>query len=217
LLTEDEEKLLKAELITYALWLLKQDLLRLWSVSTIFRYSRAIKQKVGVNILSNRRPERLLALDLSEILTVENIVPVPGWLIEAGRYWAPGRYERLAREPESIEARGQCHRAARGCRFCHARLCSISPPHAMALHCLNGAEMMRLTRWENSIGLRLPCEVAHAAGLKPVDYVYVRLLDPRGIRVRPAKNVQPAHPATAADGKMRMAQATLPAAVVTTW
>ncbi|WP_196232523.1 hypothetical protein [Variovorax paradoxus] len=38
--------------------------------------------KVGVDILSDRRPERLPELDLSEILTVENIVPVPDWLIE---------------------------------------------------------------------------------------------------------------------------------------
>lgn len=57
--------------------------------------------------------------------------------------------------------------------------------------------MMRLTRWGNSIGLRLPCEVAQAAGLKPGDHVYVRLLDSGDIRVRPAKNVQPAHPAPA--------------------
>lgn len=49
--------------------------------------------KVGVNILSNRRPERLPGLDLSEILTLENIVPVPDWLVEAGRYWRPGHYK----------------------------------------------------------------------------------------------------------------------------
>jgi hypothetical protein len=94
LLTADEERLLtKKELIAYTLWLLKQDLHRLLSASTISRHSRAIKQKVGVDILSDRRPERLPALDLSEILTVKNIVPVPAWLTEAGRYWAPGRYE----------------------------------------------------------------------------------------------------------------------------
>lgn len=93
LLTGDEEKLLtKAELITYLLWLHKHDLRELLSASTISRHSRAIKLKAGVDILSDRRPERLPALDLSEILRVENIVPVPDWLIEAGRYWAPGRH-----------------------------------------------------------------------------------------------------------------------------
>jgi antitoxin MazE len=78
--------------------------------------------------------------------------------------------------------------------------------------------MMRLTRWGHSIGLRLPCEVARAAGLKPGDYVYVRLLDSGDIRVRPVKNVQPAQPATAADGEVSTAEATSPAAAeVTTW
>jgi hypothetical protein len=93
LLTADEKKLLtNAELITYLLWLHKHDLRELLSASTISRHSRAIMSKVGVDILSDRRPERLPELDLSEILTVENIVPVPDWLIEAGRYWSPGRY-----------------------------------------------------------------------------------------------------------------------------
>jgi antitoxin MazE len=72
--------------------------------------------------------------------------------------------------------------------------------------------MMRLTRWGHSLGLRLPCEVAQAAGLKPGDYVYVRLLDSGDIRVRPVKNVQPAHSPTAADGDMGTAETTLPAA-----
>lgn len=77
--------------------------------------------------------------------------------------------------------------------------------------------MMRLTRWGHSLGLRLPCEVAQAAGLKPGDYVYVRLLDSGDIRVRPAKNVQPVHPATAADGEVGTAEAAFPAAAVATW
>ncbi|MGJ7565270.1 AbrB/MazE/SpoVT family DNA-binding domain-containing protein [Variovorax sp. GB1R11] len=77
--------------------------------------------------------------------------------------------------------------------------------------------MMKITRWGHSIGLRLPCEVAQAAGLTAGDYVYVRLLDSGDIRVRPVKNVQPAHSPTA-DGEMGIAEATLPtAARVTTW
>ncbi|SDZ72077.1 antitoxin MazE [Variovorax sp. YR266] len=77
--------------------------------------------------------------------------------------------------------------------------------------------MMRLTRWGHSIGLRLPCEVAQAAGLQPGDYVYVRLLDSGDIRVRPVKNAQPVHPSTA-DGEVGITEATLPAAAgMTTW
>ncbi len=54
--------------------------------------------------------------------------------------------------------------------------------------------MMKLTRWGNSLGLRLPCEMAQAAGLNAGDYVQVRLLDSGDIRVRPFKAAQPAYP-----------------------
>lgn len=92
LLTQDEEKeLTKSELITYVLWLLKQDIRRFLSASTISRHARAIKVKVGIDILSDRRPERLPQLDLTHVLKVENIVPVPNWLVEIGRYRAPGQ------------------------------------------------------------------------------------------------------------------------------
>ncbi len=92
LLTADEESLLpKAELITYLLWLLKQDIRCLLSSSTVSRHARAIKRKVGIDILSGRRPDRLPELDLAQILTVGNIVPVPDWLIGIGRYRAPGQ------------------------------------------------------------------------------------------------------------------------------
>ena len=77
--------------------------------------------------------------------------------------------------------------------------------------------MIKITRWGHSIGLRLPCEVAQAAGLKPRDYVYVRLLDSGDSRVRPVKNVQPAHPPTSTS-ETGVVEATLPtSAGVTTW
>ena len=50
--------------------------------------------------------------------------------------------------------------------------------------------MIRLTRWGNSTGLRLGANLMAAAGLKPGDYVYVRLLDSGDIRVRPCKGAQ---------------------------
>lgn len=46
---------------------------------------------------------------------------------------------------------------------------------------------IRLSRWGNSTGLRLPAAVMEAAGLKAGDYVFVRLLDSGEIRVRPTK------------------------------
>ena len=48
---------------------------------------------------------------------------------------------------------------------------------------------IRLSRWGNSAGLRLPAAVMEAAGLKIGDYVFVRLMDSGDIRVRPAKKV----------------------------
>lgn len=75
--------------------------------------------------------------------------------------------------------------------------------------------MMRLTRWGHSLGLRLPSEVAQAAGLKAGDYVYVRLLDSGDIRVRPAKNCQPAFP-PAGEGEEGAATDAI-AAPVTAW
>jgi antitoxin MazE len=50
--------------------------------------------------------------------------------------------------------------------------------------------MQRLTRWGNSVGLRIPMSVLEAAGLKPGSHVYVRLLNSGDIRVRPVTRPQ---------------------------
>lgn len=50
--------------------------------------------------------------------------------------------------------------------------------------------MQKLTRWGNSIGIRIPAHVLGAAGLKSGDHVYVRLMDSGDIRVRPVKGRQ---------------------------
>jgi antitoxin component of MazEF toxin-antitoxin module len=51
--------------------------------------------------------------------------------------------------------------------------------------------MQKLTRWGNSVGVRIPAHVLGAAGLQASDQVYVRLLDNGDIRVRPVKGRQP--------------------------
>jgi antitoxin MazE len=51
---------------------------------------------------------------------------------------------------------------------------------------------IRLSRWGNSTGLRLPAAIMEATGLKAGDYVFVRLLDSGDIRVRPTKSSIPA-------------------------
>ena len=50
---------------------------------------------------------------------------------------------------------------------------------------------IRLSRWGNSTGLRLPAAIMEAAGLKVGDYVFIRLLDSGDIRVRPTKSSVP--------------------------
>lgn len=45
----------------------------------------------------------------------------------------------------------------------------------------------KLCKWGNSCGLRLPQYVLERTGLRPGDYLYVRLTDAGDIVVRPVK------------------------------
>ena len=53
---------------------------------------------------------------------------------------------------------------------------------------------VRLNRWGNSTGLRLPVSVLAAAGLAPGRVVSIRVLDNGDVRVRPIGKVVPAEP-----------------------
>ena len=57
---------------------------------------------------------------------------------------------------------------------------------------------VRLCRWGNSTGLRLPLHVMQAAGLKIGRYVNLRVLDNGDIRLRPVGDAAPAEPDGAA-------------------
>lgn len=50
---------------------------------------------------------------------------------------------------------------------------------------------VKLLRWGNSAGIRLPQVVLQGAGLTVGDYCEVRLLDSGDIRLRPSKGAQP--------------------------
>ena len=52
--------------------------------------------------------------------------------------------------------------------------------------------MQKLTRWGNSVGIRIGAQILAAAGLQVSDHVYIRLLDNGDIRVRPVNVRQPA-------------------------
>lgn len=66
---------------------------------------------------------------------------------------------------------------------------------------------VRLCRWGNSTGLRVPVTVLEAAGLTPGRYVSLRVLDNGDIRLRPVGQVNPSEPTdvvtqeTTADGE----------------
>ena len=53
---------------------------------------------------------------------------------------------------------------------------------------------VRLNRWGNSTGLRLPVSVLAAAGLAPGRVVSIRVLDNGDVRVRPIGKVVHAEP-----------------------
>lgn len=57
-------------------------------------------------------------------------------------------------------------------------------------------DMSRLTRWGNSTGVRLPVYLMESAGLKPGDFVSMRLLDSGDVLLRPVQRKISAIPAT---------------------
>lgn len=60
---------------------------------------------------------------------------------------------------------------------------------------------VRLCRWGNSTGLRIPMSVLSAAGLAPGRSVSLRVLDNGDIRVRPVGELNPAEPEAPSENK----------------
>lgn len=92
-LTEDERRALtKKELAAYVLWLEGYQLADFYSRTTVWKHIKAVKDKVGIDMAAHRRPDKLPAVDMTEVLLPSNIVPVPDYLpgLPNRRYWAPG-------------------------------------------------------------------------------------------------------------------------------
>ena len=168
LLTDDELVMLTLpERNVYEAWLHGRDVKSLFrSRSSVHKYVGSIERKTGINILSHRRPERLPAVDLTELFRPCNVLPVPAWahgtavLRTAARLSQPATSQRQFAD-------------------CHWRY-------------KEKTMTVRLCRWGNSTGLRLPAALLQAAGLAAGHCVSIRLLDNGDIRVRP---VGPACPA----------------------
>lgn len=57
----------------------------------------------------------------------------------------------------------------------------------------------KLSKWGNSLGVRLPSYIAERAGLRNGDYLYIKLMDSGDIVIRPVKP-QDVHPGYATSG-----------------
>jgi len=91
LLTEDEQAVLsRAERRAYLLWLNGESLSDHFSRTTVWKYNGSILEKTGIDMNGERRPDKLPLVDLAEILTPGNIVPVPAWAFGTSYYWPPG-------------------------------------------------------------------------------------------------------------------------------
>lgn len=91
LMTEDEQAMLsRAGRRAYLLWLNGESLSDHFSRTTVWKYNSEILAKTGIDMRGDRRPDKLPLVDMVEILTPENLVPVPEWAIGTQYYWPPG-------------------------------------------------------------------------------------------------------------------------------
>ena len=58
----------------------------------------------------------------------------------------------------------------------------------------------KLSKWGNSLGVRLPSYIAERAGLRNGDYLYIKLMDSGDIVIRPVKQTD-VHPGYATAGE----------------
>lgn len=113
LLTEDEcAKLDKKQQWVYLAWLEGRQLDKFLSRTTVWKYVKEVKEAIGIDMSAHRRPAKLPVLNMAEVLTQANILPVPDWLLglTKHRYWAPGtaaaefaaKQAELAKAPKAI-------------------------------------------------------------------------------------------------------------------
>jgi len=112
LLTEDERQALSSkERLAYVAWLEGHQLADFMSRNTVWKHVKAVKDKVGIDMGAHRRPDKLPALNMAEVLLQSNIVPVPDYLpgLPNRRYWAPGtaaaefKAEQAAQPPKPAQ------------------------------------------------------------------------------------------------------------------
>lgn len=88
LLTDDEIEILsRAERRIYTLWLNYVNLENHYCRTSLWKYAKAIEDKVNIDIRA-RRPDKLTPVETSMIFNPEGVLPIPAWAIGT-EYYSP--------------------------------------------------------------------------------------------------------------------------------
>ena len=89
---EQLEKLTKAEQNVYLLWLYGTQVRdQFKSRSSAWKYTKSIKEKTGVDVSGNRKPEAQPAMLIADIICPEKLLPIPQKLFGTEFFYPPGR------------------------------------------------------------------------------------------------------------------------------
>ena len=79
-----------AERNVYELWLHGKPVAEQFrSRSSAHKYIKSVKDKVGVDMAGDRRPDSLPTVNVADIYCPANVVPIPDWLFATGHYASP--------------------------------------------------------------------------------------------------------------------------------
>jgi hypothetical protein len=79
-----------AELNVYQLWLHGKAVSKQFrSRSSERKYIKAVKEKTGFDMSGNRRPDPLPTINLADVYSPANVLPIPDWLFATEHYFPP--------------------------------------------------------------------------------------------------------------------------------
>ncbi|MFZ6656551.1 phage/plasmid replication protein, II/X family [Undibacterium sp. TJN19] len=79
----------KPEKNIYNYWLSGADLNSQFARTTVWKHTKSILKKTGIDISGNRRPVEHSNIDLNRIFSRENTLPIPDWAIGTEYYFSP--------------------------------------------------------------------------------------------------------------------------------
>lgn len=99
LLTDDELQCLsRAELGAYRQWLLGIDIEDQYKRTGAWKITKSIYDKTGIWVKSKKRPVAVPDLDLRDVFSPENVLPVPDWLLRT-EFYSKSRGYGIGRVP----------------------------------------------------------------------------------------------------------------------